>query len=151
MREETTNVPLLNEVAAAFVADGCRGDKRAAERLRSDCRTALNDLDVRVPDSVDVRVAENTPDTVHVPLPHYNHDEAAAMTMTEDELKQISGGEIIIAVCIGIGVTLTAVVVVGGLAIGGVLDRVAPIGSDSPSSSSATASVDTVGGNPELS
>ena len=63
MKEETTNETLLNEVAAALVADGCRGDKRAAARLRSNCETALNDLDMRVPDGVNIRVAENTPDT----------------------------------------------------------------------------------------
>ena len=153
MRGKTTNVSLISEVAAALIADGCRGDRRAAERLRSDCGTALNDLDVRVPDGVDVRVAENTPDTVHVPLPHYSYgvsSGADAMSMSEEELRQISAGEVVLAVAFTIGIAVTIVfgVVVGSLAGSGVLS-----GGDSPSEPGAatTARVNTVGGDPGLS
>ena len=107
MKEETTGMVLPNELVAAIVADECRGDERAAARLRADCGKAVNDLiGARMPDGVAVRVAENTPDTVHVPLPHYSGEASAelAAAMSEAELAQISGGEVLCSVLIGVAI-----------------------------------------------
>ena len=153
MKEEATNMTLANEVVAALVADGCRGDGRMAERLRSDCGKALGDLGARMPDGMSIRVAENTPDMVHVPLPHYKFcDEGAAATMSEDELKQISAGEVIIAVLIGVVGFVGFGTVIGGAVALGVLCEQGRF--DTPSQTGRrvgtnAAAVNTVGGNPE--
>ena len=146
---------LAKEVVAAIVADGCRNNKRTAEHLRLDCRRALEDLiGARVPDGVNISAAQNTADTVHVPLPHYSRnlaDEVIA-TMSEAELKQISGGEIIVAgiIIAGIGAVLISGVVVLGLALSGKWEE-EPAGQPGGPGSGSGVAVRTVGESPALS
>ena len=158
MQEEITNITLTNEVAAALIADGCRGDKHVAKQVRANCGEAFNDLlGTRGPDGVDIRVTENTKDTVHVPLPHYSGesrgggDDAAALSEAEQE--QISGSvEIVICALIVGGVSAGVVVgtlLVTGAIVGGVLGSEAKANERAArerSAQRAASSVKTVGG-----
>ena len=158
MKEETTGMVLPNELVAAIVADECRGDERAAARLRADCGKAVNDLiGARMPDGVAVRVAENTPDTVHVVLPHYSGESFGSgdsVTLSEAELRHIAGGIefMVIATLFVAGLSFSvitgALLVTGGI-IGGVLGAEAKASERAArerSAQRAASAVKTVGG-----
>ena len=153
MKEETAGMVLPNEMVSAIVADECRADGRMAERVRADCGGAMNDLmGVRVPDGVAVRIAENAPDTVHVPLPHYSHkhSKGVAAVMSEAELEQISGGELIagliLAACVVGGLSLAV-----GLTVYGVKKAQYSAEQRAFESGQSAAQVNTVGEGPSLS
>ena len=144
MNQQTIDSPVMNETLSAVIADQCREDKGLAASLLSNSRKAMGDLtNVPVSDSVDISVVQNTPDTVHIPLPHYaSWEKADHEKLTEDQMAQLSGGEVIIAVFIG----TAAIVSVAAAITVGVLTRVRPDlfgkkdGGGASSASSATAS-----------
>ena len=105
------------EITSAIIADKCRVDAAFAKDLKSEPVASLESkLDISLKDSgVDIRVTQNTPEQVHVALPHYKNMEEMSNyhQMTEEEMAQIAGGEVFIAVIVTV-----AVVVVGGALFG---------------------------------
>ena len=136
MNQQTIESPMANETLSAVIADRCRENKGLAASLRSDGRKAVGDLmNAPVSDGVDISVVQNTPDTVHISLPHYaSWGKAAHEKLTEEEMEQLSGGEVLIAVFAGLAVVVSAIAITVG-----VISHVRPdlLGKDWESSSSS--------------
>ena len=79
-------IPAMNEVAAAL-----------------DAGKTFTDRGASLADEVDVRLAQNTADTVHVVLPCYASFDTSYSDLTDEQLQAISGGEIIVTILFAIG------------------------------------------------
>ena len=111
----------IKELYSAFVADECRADTGFARRMQKDCKEALSDLiGAPVSDDVDVSVVLNTPDLVHVAIPDHVCDIGDHKQISEEEMAEVAGGEIIFAVLIstlvGTGLVAGASVAAGVIA-----------------------------------
>ena len=108
---------ITNEMAAAVIADKCRQDKGLADRLCRDSREALESISGTVSDDVEISVARNTPDLVHVVLPDYKvQKDISANRLSDEDMRQISGGEIFITTLICVALPLT-VGIAGSMAL----------------------------------
>ncbi len=105
----TTRIPAMNEVAAALLADTCRRDENFRAELQKDVRKTFADRGVLLADGMNVRLVQNTADTVHVALPCYDSFDRSFSDLTDEQLRAISGGEIIVTILFAIGGALTAV------------------------------------------
>lgn len=103
---------IIPEITSAVIADRCRDDAAFAKDLKNNPIASLESkLDVALQDSgIDIRVAQNTDETVHVALPHYENMEEIAGQMTDEEMAGVSGGEIFVTA-----------LVIGGIVAGGVV------------------------------
>ena len=120
---ESTN-SISNEVAAAVIADKCRADQGLARRLQADGKAALSSLSERaLADDLSVSVVRNAPGQVHVVLPDYafQKDEEQSL-LTDEQMADIAGGEIILAV-IGIFAGTLGVFTAAGLAVSFAVDE----------------------------
>ena len=113
-KSTTIQIPAMNEVVAALLADTCRRDENFRAELQKDARKTFADRGVLLADGMNVRLVQNTADTVHVALPCYDSFDKSFSDLTDEQLQAISGGEIIITIIFAIGGALTAV----GTAVG---------------------------------
>ena len=124
MTNEMTET-MIPEITSAIIADKCRGDAAFAKDLKSNPVASLESkLDISLKDSgVDIRVAQNTPEQVHVVLPHYTNVEEvySATQLTEEEMAQLAGGEVVVTALIVTGVVLLVALptlaIAGGIAV----------------------------------
>ncbi len=116
----TTNtikeLPLINEISATLLGSVATKDDAFRNQLLNDPRQAIQSLSSQsVSQDINVRVAQNTEDTVHIPVPNYDKLRSKEY-LSDKELKKVSGGEILIA-----AVVATGLVVLSGAAIGGLV------------------------------
>ena len=110
----------INEALSAVIADRCRENQDLAASLLSDSRKAVSNLvNAPVSDNVDISVVQNTPDVVHVALPCYSGLDKD-LSLSNEELQQVSGGVELwaIAILAGIAVTVSVVGVAVALGVG---------------------------------
>ena len=110
-------LPHSPEVSAAVVAQRCREDADFRQRLKKDPKATIFEGQEKQPwDDVKVVVHENTPDCWHVSIPSDQQienvnklramqEKAADHELTDEQLQDLSGGEI--------GFSLAALLVVG--------------------------------------
>ena len=96
---ENKLVPLVNEVVAAVLSDRSSKDDEFAQALRSDPKGLLSEVSSRSLDpGMKVHIVHNTDDAVYVPLPAYSildmEDESGKKVMSDQDMRQIAGGEI---------------------------------------------------------
>ena len=110
---------IQNEIAAAVIADKCRTDQDFAHRMQADCKAALSSLPgVLLADDLNVSVVRNTPGRVHIMLPDYAYrKDKQQSALTDEQMAEIAGGEIILA-AIGIIAGTLGTLAVAGLAVG---------------------------------
>lgn len=116
--ESTNTIP--NEVAMAVIADKCRVDQELARALQADGKAALSGLSGEsIADDVSVNVVQNTPERVHVVLPEYagQEDWLSRSSLSDEEMKDLSGGEVFITLLV-VGGVLAGSAVVAGTIIG---------------------------------
>ncbi len=107
MRIQTaTELPATNEIVSALLAAKYADDLALLQTVRANPQTALNGSEV----PVTVRAVQNTEDTLHICVPDY--DVLADMKLDDEQLAQVSGGEIFIS----IGIAISAVFVAGTVA-----------------------------------
>ena len=75
------------EDTLAQAANECRGDPGLRTELDADPRAFFTARGVNVPDGVEVRVADDTADTVHLIMPPNPND-----AVSDDTLTQVAGG-----------------------------------------------------------
>ena len=107
-------IPAMNEVVAALLAGTCAGDQDFRAELQKDAKKTFTDRGVPLADGIAVRLVQNTADTVHVALPCYESFDQSFSDLTDEQLRAISGGEIIVTIIFAIGGALTAI----GTAVG---------------------------------
>ncbi len=130
------SVPLLNEIASIVIGlvltspDVSEEDKAAARK------------DMASLENLDIVYKQNTADELNVVVPYFPELDVVMRSMTEEELEQLSGGDIIASVVFlvsgtlasigfacgfsGLGaVGIAAATTVGGFALGGTLGAVA--------------------------
>lgn len=103
-----------NEIVAGILTSRYRQDKAFAALLDSDPKQALGSLvpDGALPAGFQVRTAQNTAGLVHVPLPCYPAlSDREEQALTDKQLSDIAGGEII-------GAIIVALSVIGGVGLG---------------------------------
>lgn len=90
----------LNEITGAVLVPALSNEDKQA--LNADSNSFFKaKLDVDVP--IKVGLVENTDSDVNLTLPYYSELEAIHAEMIKDEsMKNISGGEIIITLCVGL-------------------------------------------------
>ncbi|MDD9806167.1 MAG: hypothetical protein OXU44_04400, partial [Gammaproteobacteria bacterium] len=107
MRTQTaTELPATNEIVSALLAAKYADDQTLLQTVRDNPQTALNGSGV----AVTVRAVQNTEDTLHICVPDY--EVLADMKLDDEQLAQVSGGEIFIS----IGIAISAAFVVGTVA-----------------------------------
>ena len=124
-KHNTRSLAPSSEIMAVVFGNVCRTDAAFRAQLKDDPKRKLADLlqtDVDTIPKLQVHIAQNTADTVHVPLPCYQalslSDE---MPLSDDALAEISGGEIIFSVifgalvAVGVGVGATSVGIAGAV------------------------------------
>ncbi len=113
----TTNaikeLPLTNEISAAVLGNATTKDGDFRSQLLNDPKQAIQDISTQpLPQDINILVAQNTEDTVHIPVPNYK-ELRNKNRIPDQELRKVSGGEVIgtvLAVAIPIaflGVTIT--------------------------------------------
>ena len=115
MTTRSTNM-IPNEVAAAVIADKCRADRELARALQADGKATLAGLSGEsITDDVSVDVVQNTPERVHVVLPEYSGQESwrGHSSLSDKEMEDLCGGEIIFTLLVLGGVAAAGVVSVG--------------------------------------
>ena len=114
-KNQVVDIGTIKEVYSAFVADECRADTGFARRMQKDCKEALSDLiGAPVADDVDVSVVLNTPDLVHIAIPDHVCDIGDHEQISEAEMAEVAGGEIIVAGIISAIAAASVVAVIGG-------------------------------------
>lgn len=89
-------------------------------KLSENPRQVLNDLSEddagELPSNLQVHTVQNTGDVVHVPVPAYVCLDDFAVQLSDRQLQDIAGGEVVFAIIVGLGVVGTAVTLgaVGG-------------------------------------
>ena len=98
------------ESAAAALAARCYQDADFARRLRDNPRAVIEELSgKKLPESLAIEVHENDGRTWHVPLP-----DKASGTLSDDQLRTVSGGfEIIFSAILATAVVASVAVGVG--------------------------------------
>ncbi len=114
----TTNaikeLPLTNEISAAVLGNATTKDGDFRSQLLNDPKQAIQDISTQpLPQDINILVAQNTEDTVHIPVPNYKELENNESHISDQELRTVSGGEIMAAVLAVIG-TIGAIALVGG-------------------------------------
>ncbi len=96
-------LPQSMEVVSAVVAQRCYEDEEFRQKLMRDPQGALEEfMGRKLPDTLEVEVRENTPSTWHIPV--------SSDTFSDEELEQISAGEVVATLFIGtVAVTSIAV------------------------------------------
>lgn len=103
MRTQTaTELPATNEIVSALLAAKYAGDRTLLQTVKADPQTALNGSEV----AVTVRAVQNTEDTLHICVPDY--EVLADMKLEDEQLAQVSGGEIFISVAFAISAVFVA-------------------------------------------
>ena len=136
MEQESQQTPELRitpEVAAAIVADKCRKDGEFAKKLNDDPKAALAGINKQqVPDEVKFVVHQNSADHWHIVIPSDAQasrlgkafkmmDDAGGDTLNDEQLQAISGGVEVIWTIIFVGsMAGIAAGVTGGIVAGGV-------------------------------
>ena len=85
------------------------GDSDFQDALLANPRQALVKVGVEVPATIEVKAVRNSKDNAYVVIPAHS---AEAITLSDDELGQLSAGDFIVATVVGIGVAT----IVAGLA-----------------------------------
>ena len=98
------------ETAAATLAARCYQDADFARKLRENPRAAIEELSgKKLPQELAIEVHENDGRTWHVPLP-----DKASGTLSDDQLRTVSGGfEIIFSAILATAVVASVAVGVG--------------------------------------
>lgn len=109
-----SQIPAINELVAALLADTCRRDENFRAEFCKDAKKTFADRGASLADEIDVRLVQNTADTVNVVLPCYENFDEAFSNLTDEQLRAISGGEIFVTLAFAIGGALTAI----GTAVG---------------------------------
>lgn len=110
-----------NEMVAVALSNCCQADEVFAEKLKKDplqlLRAMNEESGVPIPD-ISVRTVQNTESVVHVPLPAYSQmpemEKYMQEQLTDEQLKDIAGGEIIGSIVVGLA---TAAWVAGSIGI----------------------------------
>ena len=98
------------ETASATLAARCYQDAAFAKRLRENPRATIEEVcGKKFPESFTIEVHENDGHTWHVPVPQG----ASAGKLSDEQLKSVSGGEIVAAVLAIIAATAVTASVVG--------------------------------------
>ncbi len=105
--QATTELPATNEIVSALLAGKYAGDKSLLKTVKANPQKALNGHGM----PITVRAVQNTEDTLHICVPAYHALDD--MKIDDEQLAQVAGGEIILAVIIGAvaftGITCAAV------------------------------------------
>lgn len=109
-----TTLPMVNEIAAVGLGASL-ANPAARARMEPDMLSNFNDLEVVY--------RQNTADTMHIAVPNFSCIDEPAPELTDGELAQVVGGEILVSAIIGaiaavgvaIGVGTVTTVVVGGV------------------------------------
>ena len=118
-----TELPMYNETAAISIGMILTGEEKAA----SECREILHRLEEDIP-GFRVVHPQNTADELNITMPCYSWLDHMSVEMSEDELAQISAGEVIglisissicgaIGVGLGFGISGGCVLMAGGGAV----------------------------------
>jgi len=109
-----TTLPMVNEIAAVGLGASL-ANPEARTRIEEDMRSNFNDLELVY--------RQNTADTMHIAVPDFSCIDDTAAELSDDDLAQVVGGEILVSAIIGaiaaigvaIGVGTVTTVVVGGV------------------------------------
>lgn len=110
------------ETAAAVIAERCFADKAFGENFLQDPQTALARQNIKT-GKRQVHAHENDARNWHIVLPDLKAREAASKytdeelkAMKDADLRKLSGGEVVVAMTVAVGVTagVASAVVVGG-------------------------------------
>lgn len=142
-KQSTVSLALSPEVSAAVVAQRCREDAEFRQRLKEDPKAAIFAGQDKQPlAEMKVVVHENTPDCWHLSIPSDRQienvnkvrtmqEKAADHKLTDEQLQDLSGGEIgftlaaLLGVTLGIGVGVgTAGAVAAGVGVAVARDRI---------------------------
>ena len=80
-----------NALAQLFAA--CWKDEALKARFMADPKAVLAEYDMPVPDNLDVKVVENTDNTVHITMPA---PPSGGMDLSDEELSNAAGGTTLI-------------------------------------------------------
>ena len=133
-QQDAVSLPHSPELSAAVVAQRCREDADFRQRLKQDPKAAIFEGQEKQPwDDMKVVVHENTPDCWHVSIPSDRQienvnklramqEKAADHELTDEQLQDLSGGEIgfSIAALIAVGTAIGAGVGAAGAVAAGV-------------------------------
>lgn len=96
-----------NELVAGIMGNMCRNNSDFFAKLNKTPKETLNsltsDIDVDMSD-INIHLAHNTENTVHVPLPCY---QTVCTALSDEQLLDIAGGEVIGIILATIGATVT--------------------------------------------
>jgi hypothetical protein len=67
-------------------------DEAFRERLKANPRAVLRESGVEVPDRIEIRVIQNTPEAVYLMLPPAKRPRPASGELTDKELERVAGG-----------------------------------------------------------
>ncbi len=131
MEQEQTH-PLTMELSAAFIAQRCRDDEEFRQSFKSDPKKALGAIlkergsKLPFPPGLDLQVADNTARHWVIPIPSAEMVEAfkksQADSFTDEEMENISAGELIVGAllitALGVGIGVVSGGVLAGGAVG---------------------------------
>ena len=112
-KEQATgaSLPPSFESAAASIASRCYEDRDFAKRLREDPKAAIEETcGKKLPESLVIKVHENDGKTWHVSVPQDGDTDK----LTDEQLKLVSGGEIIFTILIAVAATTATAAAVAG-------------------------------------
>jgi len=120
-KQALQDLPLTPETVAALLAGQCRHDPEFARQIQEAPRDCLEKLSGHKPaENIQLVIHDNTDDTWHLPLPHYQQDEA----LSAEQLQEIAAGLVatvvsttVVATVIGLA-TLAALGVLSGVGVG---------------------------------
>ncbi len=102
-------LPPINEISATVLGNASAKDGDFRRQLLNNPKQVIQDISTQsVPQDINIRVAQNTEDTVHIPVPSYKELENNTAHVSDQDLQNISGGEIIgsALVIFGFGATV---------------------------------------------